>query len=73
MKKGAFFRQISFCCIVILGILFCGGIILYGQEADPFYLNHLNKGEKSFHEKDYKEGLYLSELISLLFRKFRKI
>jgi len=57
MKKGAFFRQISFCCIVILGILFCGGIILYGQEADPFYLNHLNKGEKSFHEKDYKDAI----------------
>ena len=57
MKKGALFRQIRFFCIVMIGILFCGGTILCEQEADPFYLNHLNKGEKSFHEKDYKDAI----------------
>ncbi len=57
MKKGAPFWQISFFCIVIIGILFCGRITLYGQDADPFYLSHLHKGEKSFHEKDYKDAV----------------
>lgn len=40
-----------------MGILFIGGATLYGQEGDSFYVNHLQKGEKSFLDKNYKDAI----------------
>ena len=57
MKKGVHFRQISLSFFIIIGILFFGGTTLHGQEADPFYLNLLHKGEESFHAKNYKDAV----------------
>ncbi|NIO47841.1 MAG: hypothetical protein GTN73_00150 [Candidatus Aminicenantes bacterium] len=57
MKKGISFLQINIYSIIMTGILLFGGTILYGQEADSFYVNLLQKGEKSFLAKNYKDAV----------------
>lgn len=57
MKKRIPSLLIEISSVVIIGILFFGGIILYGQEKDSFYVNLLNKGEKSFLAKNYKDAV----------------
>lgn len=58
MKKDYSFRLISIYTIAtIIGLVVFGGIMLYGQEAHPFYLDLLRKGEKSFLARNYEDAV----------------
>ena len=57
MKRGYSLKLIDMSSILITCLLLFGGTILCSQQADPFYFNSLQKGEKSFLTKNYRNAI----------------
>ena len=58
MKRKQFLKtSVCICATVIFALLFTTGVTLFGQEADPFYLNLLEKAEKSLLEGNFSKAI----------------
>ena len=58
MRRKQFLKtSVCICAAAIFTLMFFKALTLYGQEADPFYLNLLEKGEKSLLEGNYSKAI----------------
>ncbi len=56
MKKGIVFLA-NICLLVGLGLMFFGGNPIQAQEIDPFYVDLLQKGERSYLSGNYANAI----------------